>query len=400
MILGPIYNKQNDKIRLWQITINLYDSKHNKVNIKDVNMKINDDYTCEYFTTNGLINMKMTDSSPTIITTGKNLNKKNATNVLTQAYNECLSKYTLKIKSGYAESIEDINNENIPFPMALKPWKDFKDKLTYPLYVQPKLDGLRMIVTLDKNNKVILKTRRLHDIVKFDELKDELQKLFDLSDNKDIILDGELYSHGMDLQKISGIVRNETDTNEKKLLQYWIFDCFTINDKNPFEVRFEILKKFLNNYNSSLLTITDTKLVQNENESDIYYNNMTSNGYEGIIYKSLGKPYEYSFSKEKRSFWYLKRKQSFDDEFEIVSYTEGKGKDAGCVVFILKTKYGVEFNSVPNGTYEYRKDLYQQCLKDFSKFKGKYAKVKFEDYSTENVPLRNRMIMIRDLDFD
>lgn len=114
----------------------------------------------------------------------------------------------------------------------------------------------------------------------------------------------------------------------------------------------------------------------------------------------MGKPYDYSFNKEKRSSWYLKRKQRFDDEFEIVSFGEGKGKDTGCVVFVLKTKEGVEFNSVPNGTYDYRKNLYQQCLQNFDQFKGKMAKVQFEDYSTEKVPLRNRMIMIRDLSFD
>ena len=33
------------------------------------------------------------------------------------------------------------------------------NKLNYPLYVQPKLDGLRMIAMLDIHGKVILKTR-------------------------------------------------------------------------------------------------------------------------------------------------------------------------------------------------------------------------------------------------
>jgi hypothetical protein len=69
-------------------------------------------------------------------------------------------------------------------------------------------------------------------------------------------------------------------------------------------------------------------------------------------------------------------------------------------VFVLQTSEGIAFNSVPNGTYEYRKDLYQECEQDFTRFKGKMAKVQFEDFSTEKVPLRNRMIMIRDLSFD
>lgn len=405
MILGPIFNQQKDKIRMWQITINLYNKNHKQVPITGLDMNIPEGYTCEYYTTNGLLDMKMTDSAPTIISTGKNLGKKNATNVLTQTYNDCISKYKLKIKSGYSENkpkLGDVKVNKFPFPMALKPWKDFKDKLIYPLYVQPKLDGLRMIVMLDSDGKVVLKTRRLHDIPKFDNLKKQLQQLYDASQDKELILDGELYAHKLDLQIISGIVRSETDEeNKKDLLQFWIFDCFSTKNSDPFEIRIEKLKQFVNpSIATPLVLINDTKLAKDENESNIYYNEIVSEGFEGIIYKSCGKPYEYSFDKEKRSSWYLKRKQVFDDEFEIYSFTEGKGKDKGCIVFILKTKDGIEFNSVPNGTYEYRKELYQQCLDDFSKFKGKLAKVQYEDMSSENVPLRNRMIMIRDLSFD
>lgn len=408
LVLGPIFNQQKNKVRTWKITIDLYDSAHKKVSITGLDMKIPKNATTEYYTTNGLMDMKMTTSTPTVITTGKNLGKKNETNVLTQAYNDCSSKYKLKIKSGYSEDIAEQTEslEQFPFPMALKPWKDFKTKLTYPLYVQPKLDGLRMIAMLDSEGKVVLKTRRLHDIPKFDKLKKELQSLYDASTDKDLILDGELYAHGMDLQNISGIVRAETDReDEKDTLQYWVFDCFSIKDSNnylttdSFETRIERLRLFVGT-KSTLVVLNDTISVSSESESDKYYDRIISDGYEGIIYKSMGKPYDYSFNKEKRSSWYLKRKQRFDDEFAIVSFGEGKGKDTGCVVFVLKTKEGVEFNSVPNGTYDYRKDLYQQCLQNFDQFKGKMAKVQFEDYSTEKVPLRNRMIMIRDLGFD
>lgn len=411
MTLGPIYNQQKDKIRSWQITINLFDRKHKKISITGLDMEVPEGAAVTYYTTNGLIGMKMTESAPTVISTGKNLGKKNATNVLTQAYADCASKYRLKIKAGYSATKAEqlsVKPEEIPIPMALKPWKDFGDRLVYPLYVQPKLDGLRMIAMLDTDGKVILKTRRRHDIPKFDKLKAELQYLYDQSSDKNIVLDGELYAHGMDLQNISGIVRAETGRDtEKDELQYWLFDCFCVKDsdgyttQDPFEVRINRLKQFITLCKrKSQIVLNETILCEADKDADQYYSRLVSNGYEGVIYKSNGKPYEYSFTKEKRSSWYLKRKQQFDSEFEIVSYTEGKGKDAGCVVFVLKTNEGIEFNSVPNGTYEYRKSLYQQCVNDFSQFKGKLAKVQFEDYSTEKVPLRNRMIMIRDLTFD
>lgn len=411
LMLGPIYNQQSNKIRSWQITINLYNSKHKRMSISGLDMDVPEGATAEYYTTNGLIGMKQTVSAATVISTGKNLGKKNATNVLTQAYNDCSSKYRLKLKAGYTENKDDqseVSLEEIPIPMALKSWKDFGDRLEYPLYVQPKLDGLRMIAMLDSKGKVTLQTRRRHDVPKFDKLRAELQVLYDRSDDKTIVLDGELYSHGMNLQNISGIVRAETGRDsEKDALQYYLFDCFCVKNSttysttDPFDIRLARLTKFISKRpKSSQLIINDTTLVQSTEAADEYYNQMVTNGYEGIIYKSLDKPYEFSFNKEKRSAWYLKRKQQFDAEFEIVSYTEGKGKDLGCVVFVLKTEDGIEFNSVPNGTYEYRKDLFYECEKDFNQFKGKMAKVQFDDYSVEKVPLRNRMIMIRDLSFD
>lgn len=414
LTIGPIYNQQKDKVRSWEITISLFDAKHKQMSITSLDMSVPEGATAEYFTTNGLIGMKMTQSAPTIITSGKNLGKRNATNVLTQAHADCASKYRLKLKGGYSENATGSNSNDqtiesqVPIPMALKSWKDFGSRLKYPLYVQPKLDGLRMIAMLDSDGKVALKTRRRHDIPKFDKLRAHLQKMYDSQPDKGIILDGELYTHGMSLQNISGIVRSETERgDEKDALQYWLFDCFCVVDGNgyttndPFEVRRERLNAFVGKQpKTSQLVINETKLVRSEDESTAYYDQLVQDGYEGVIYKSLGKPYEYSFTKEKRSSWYLKRKQQFDSEFEIVSYTEGKGKDAGCVVFVLQTSEGIAFNSVPNGTYEYRKDLYQECEQDFTRFKGKMAKVQFEDFSTEKVPLRNRMIMIRDLSFD
>ncbi len=408
--LGPIYNQQKTNVREWQITIELLSSKRHPIPITGLDMDVPTGAIAEYRTTNGLTGMKMTVSAPTTISIGKNLGKRNETNVLTQAHNECASKYRTKLKSGYSEKLSDqfkVQPDAVPIPMALKPWKDFGNRLEYPLYVQPKLDGTRMIALLDHQGQVVLKTRRRHDIAGFGKLKDELQAMYDRSEDKNIILDGETYAHGTNLQTISGLARAENGReDEKDTLQYWLFDCFctkpgsgyTVDD--PFDVRLQRLRAFTGRGKLQRVVINDTILIQAPAEADDYYDRMVADGYEGIIYKSRNKPYAFSFTKEKRSAWYLKRKQRFDDEFEIVSYGEGKGKDVGCVVFVLKTKEGVHFESVPNGTYDYRKELYRQCVANFDQFRGKWAKVQFEDWSGDRVPLRNRMIMIRDLAFD
>lgn len=90
-----------------------------------------------------------------------------------------------------------------------------------------------------------------------------------------------------------------------------------------------------------------------------------------------------------------------DEEFTIVSYDEGKGKSKGTVIFTLVTKEGNEFKCVITGDTSYRQMVYQQCVNDFSKFKDKLAKVKFDDYSKNMTPVRGVIVQLdRDIEFD
>jgi len=406
--LGPIFNKQNGKIREWSITITLFNAKNNARPISgDIELiVIKDGDYAAYDTCSGYSGMKMTTSAQTIVSTGKNLTRKNATNVLTQAYKECQSKYNSKIKAGYSTDVAEeatTETQSIPFPMAVKSWKDHKAKLSYPLFIQPKLDGCRMLA-IYKDGEVKLVTRRLHDIAGFIKIKEDLLEMFVASGLKSFIIDGELYTHGMNLQSISGIVRNESaEESVKEQLSFYVFDCFDMaQPKMGFKHRIEVLKRFVNSSASDAIVLNDTFQVETSEKADLYYKNLTADGYEGVIYKSDDRPYDFDFNKEKRSAWYLKRKKQDDAEYMIVGFGQGKGKDLGCIVFELQTNEGKTFNSVPNGTYVYRKELYAQALEAFdTAFKGKLAKVVFDDLSKDGVPLRGRIVQIgRDLSFD
>jgi DNA ligase-1 len=399
---GPLYNNLNNKIRIWELFIELYNENDELVKIKNINMKLQDEMYCTLYTNTGYQNMKITKSADTIISTGKNLGKKNKTTVITQAISDATSRYNLKVKGGYSLTIEEKKEDDIlfPFPMAVNTYQNHSNKLKYPLYVQPKLDGLRMLAKL-YNGKVILTSRRMHEIIGFEKLKQELQIILEQID-VDLILDGELYKHGMNLQTISGIVRNEDNLEEKDQLQFWLFDCFQVNDTSGFEDRINLLSTLLEDHEFNYIKLTETKKINSSEEADDYFNQVVEDGYEGIIYKSIDRHYEYSFDKEKRSMYYLKRKKQFDAEFEIIGYTSGVGKNKETVIFIYKTTEGFEFNSVPNGTYEYLKELYQDCLENFdSKYKGQFSKLAFDDLSKDNVPLRARVTqVIRDMSFD
>ena len=129
----------------------------------------------------GYISGKMTKSSKRI-DVGKNIGKRNETTHFQQAVLEATSKWEKKKETGFSENLRgtkqgdtnqgdtnqgdtnqgdtkqcdtnqgviNVSNENnskqrIIFPMLASDFKKFKHKTSYPVYVQPKLDGYRMI---------------------------------------------------------------------------------------------------------------------------------------------------------------------------------------------------------------------------------------------------------------
>ncbi len=407
LTLGPIFNAQHGKTREWSIVVSLFDAASHKLDISDESSPpdVLEGYRAEYYTISGYTGMKMTQSAPTVVLVGKNLGKKNQTNVLTQAIKDCRSKYAAKLKAGYtdAQTTEPASSTSMPFPMAVKTWKDHGDKLKFPLYIQPKLDGIRLLARLEKK-EVMLYTRRLHSVSGFTKLKDELLRMFAASGLKSFVVDGELYCHGMNLQVISGIVRNESASEEtKEQLRYHVFDFF--DPQQPmldFDRRHALLQTFHGSLKADMIILNPTGIAQTPTSAEDMYNDYVRNGYEGVIYKSKDKPYEFDYNKEKRSSWYLKRKKQEDAEFAIIGYSNGKGKDKDCIVFRLQGPNNKTFNCVPNGTYEYRRALFAQAQESFKDtFEGKLAKVLYDDLSKDGVPLRGRIIQIgRDLSFD
>lgn len=406
IVFETLYNKQKNKIRYWKGYIELYNDKV-LVDIKPdyiSDYKFNESYFTLYMTSSGLIDGKETILAPTSILEGKNIGKKNETNVLTQALITVRSLYLKKNNSGYITETEyknnnnEINNQNnsiLPFPMSLNIYEKHKNKIEYPCYIQPKLDGIRLIAHI-KNNEVIFTSRRLNEIYGFDNIKKELEKL---NLDETFYMDGELYTHGMSLQDISSIVRNEKEDKENEsLLKFYIFDCFDTEAPDvSFNERIEYLREIIKLNNFKFIEFVPTTMIYSEKEGDKLFKTYIDNEYEGIVYKNTDAIYEFSFNKEKRSMNYLKRKVNFTDEYTIMDFTEGKGSHKGCIIFTLITKNNKIFNCTPNWTLYYRKKMYKQALKNFEIiFLNKKATVSYDDLSDDGVPLRAHIITIRD----
>ncbi len=78
---------------------------------------------------------------------GKNTGRANQSTPQTQAYFEAVAKWQKKKDKGYFENIKDVDTQLFVEPMLAKKWEDYQDKIEFPVYSQPKLDGIRCIAT-------------------------------------------------------------------------------------------------------------------------------------------------------------------------------------------------------------------------------------------------------------
>ena len=403
IIYGPIYNLQaNNKIRFWKIEINLFDEDDVEMNITKslINKLDNDDnyYTVIHKITGYMDkNSAVRDVISDTVTEGKNLGKRNETNILQQSLIMGRNYYLKKINAGFKTNLENVknqtdetNNDLIPFPMAVNEYSKHIKKITYPCYIQPKLDGIRALIFKDKNtNKLTMLSRRHKQIYGFENILNELQNnnIFNISNS--IYLDGELYLHNVPLQEISGIVRKENHS-DKQNLDFCLFDIFDTNNPSlNFKERMNLINNNLNGLNKTKLL--ETILCNSAEEVDELYENYLNDGYEGVIYKPINKPYEFSFNKEKRSSWYLKRKPAHDSEFKVIGYELDKNE---CIIFIMETKKGKTFKSVPMWTQDQKKSFIYE--NDFHKdYKNTYATIRYDDLSKDGVPIRSRFVCFR-----
>ena len=340
-----------------------------------VNGKINE-WTVEvknncFRTISGYIDGVKTKSEWTCCS-GKNIGKKNATTPEQQALVEAQAMWTKKLELGSYESISDIDTPKFFNPMLAHKFEDYKDKITYPVYSQPKLDGIRCIVRADgmwsRNGKKIVSAPHIYEAMK---------PLFET--NPDLIFDGELYADKFanDFNAICSLVKKTKPTSDDlkksaESIQYHIYDLPSCSD--TFTKRY----KTLSNLNlPECCVCVKTDHIDNINDLLAYYEDYTMDGYEGQMIR-LDKEYE-----SKRSKSLLKHKSFIDEEYTILDVVEGEGNKTGMVgSFVFESKTGHIFNSSPKYNWEECKELWKQR----QELIGKSATVKYFNLTPDGVP--------------
>ena len=279
------------------------------------------------------------------------------------------------VKTGYEKALKRAqtmwNNEhtkcNQVLPMLANKWEDRQKYISEPFYVQPKLDGVRLLVSKDggisRTGKIIPGTEILGEGLKEGQY-----------------VDGEAFDPNLNFEELTS-----TFKTDPLKLKFYVFDFFDLKKLTmTFEERLDVAKSLSNPHYEYVETFS----VKKHTDMNGFHKMFMQQGYEGTMIRDKDSVYEVG----QRSNYLLKHKDFQTEEYEITGAKTGNGRDADAVVWVCKTQDDREFTVRPEGTIIQREEDY----KNHKKYIGKMLTVRFQNLTALGVPRFPVGVVIRD----
>lgn len=347
-----------------------------------------------------------------VYSTGKNIGRKNETSAWQQCLLETERKWRDKVeKEGYQPRTDDKNEEKTeeenrsplpptpPFyPMLAHPFDPVanakkRHAITFPCFTQPKIDGLRCLMYYCTTLGVVVAQSRTGG--RFHSVRHLTDAVCDwLKHHPDWVLDGELYTRNYPFEELAGLLkkskRSDADENKLRHVQYHLYDAVNRADLSlPFVTRWEWLEKSFASFSSSLekremlqmlqmLVLVETKVTQDLGDFRRAFATYVADGWEGVMLRNARGVYTPNY----RSNDLVKYKEFMEQEFTIVGWKEGEGRDEGTVIWECQTQDGSTFSVRPRGTLEMRRAWFNEA----ASYVGKPLTVIFQEWSEKGVP--------------
>jgi DNA ligase-1 len=338
--------------------------------------------------THGLVDGKK--QSKTTVAKPKNVGRSNETTAEQQAILEAQSKWQHQLDRGYFKTKEEALGAVETAPMKAQNFKEQAHKIIFPVYLQPKLNGLRH--TVDSSGKAQSKAGLETSNPKHWEHGFKLLQAFGfLRDG----LDGEVYAGlesegGLSLQEIVSAFRKENENTHK--LRYFVYD---IPGLGTFEERAQRLAELhdrITRWEAEgifiPIQVVWTGFARTPEEANEIYHFLVEQGYEGMMYRNAKGLYEFG----KRSYDLQKRKPVETVEAKVLSVRIDKN-DCGVLKCELET--GVTFDCLmrkdSHPTINYR------LFENAQQLIGKYIEFEMECLSDAGVPTKPVGIGIREV---
>ena len=371
---------------------------------------------------------------------GKNIGRSNETTPLEQCISETRRKWTdKKEKEAYTETkpadcgegYGDISGNNYdtddddgesaaaipagPFlPMLAQTFDPAtadlaartkkKKVIKFPCYVQPKLDGLRCVSysTRTANDAtIVLQSRTGAFFTGLPHIAAALRPY--LSQHPSVVIDGELYTDQMPFEELAGLIKKkkitESDVARLKKVKYHVYDIYDHAQHDmPYSERMDVLASAVRRCGcvandtltasgrmlrsdtdaAAVVVLVRTEKVAVLSEFRQLFSQFVEAGYEGIMLRNAAGVYRANY----RSNDLQKYKEFLEDEYRIIDFTQGEGRDAGAVIWVCETADGNEFSVRPRGSIQQRRDWFN----DGGSYIGKNLTVVYQELTEEGKP--------------
>jgi DNA ligase-1 len=308
------------------------------------------------------------------ICTSKNIGKTNEITGSEQALLELESLYKSKLDEGYFKTIKEADTVEVILPMLAKSYEDYKDKIDWDIcYIQPKLDGMRCLAIV-KDGNITLISRDGKSIENMNHIIDELVNI-----RGNVILDGELYSHGNTFQENMKLIKKYRPGLTENI-KYHVYDHISGLEFNKRNAK---LKTCIDENQN--IVFVETYKITSENQLKTFHSQFIEMGYEGSIIRHGNK----SYGINKRCDSLLKYKDFQDIALVIEDITPNESNpNHGTPNFTLN---GKQFKAGVKMSHDDRHDL----LINRENYIGKTAEIRYFEMTDGGIPRFPVMIGIR-----
>ena len=218
-------------------------------------------------------------------------------------------------------------------PMLAYPVSDKPIDYTKPVFMQPKLDGVRCLIQYERRTQpredvVVAYSRTGKQWLNINHILQSLVPFFQANPN--VILDGELYNHALrdDFEKIISCVRKQKPTaidraESRRLVQFHCYDI--VDETTTFEERYKFVDFNLKDPSIYGVRTVKTIVTPTESQAKVNHARNLDAGFEGSILRTN------DVYKCGRSWSLRKFKDFHDAEAVLTDWVEGKGKRKGTI---------------------------------------------------------------------
>lgn len=266
---------------------------------------------------------------------------------------------------------------NVQLADTLKSLSDLK----FPVYLEPKLDGIRAVAIKHDNNVTIYS--RTGKILEFPVIRKELQKFM----KNDTVFDGEIYSN-KGFQSLMKQVHRLKNAKKENFI-YHVFDCLTYQEfinghsdrtyvqrRDKLYLQFEKSRLFRDIVFKNVVIVSECMATKKSHVKE-FYEQCLNDGYEGIMIKRpLG---EYSGRRTKD---WLKYKPVNTLDCVIDGFIEGTGKYKGMLGALEVIQSNGKTCGVGSGfNDEQRREIWQNR----KKYKNKTIEIKYQEKTKDEI---------------